>query len=128
MRSRQVIGCFWFVCFVLAVLLCGALAVEALPTAIAKKVVWDNYTDPAGTGFYLYWRTEASGTYSDSQRIDLGRPEPEEVVVLSFLPSAKGRICFQLTAYDVSRAESGFSNEACGFFGVAAPSGVKVEN
>lgn len=109
--------------------------VNALPTQQATKLVWDDYTDPGAGGFYLYWQREIvpMQEYSDSQRIDIGKPDPEQIVVIDFLPQAAGDLCFKLTAYDKApdpsnRKESQFSNQDCGFFGLQTPQNLKRES
>jgi len=100
----------------------------ALPTPKASKLQWDDYTDPDATGFYLYWVREKPEprVYADTQKVDLGLDTDETITVIDFLSSAQGRLCFRLTAYDAAGNESDFSNEACGFFGVAPPGNLRV--
>jgi len=94
------------------------------PTPTAKQLFWDDYTDPDGVGFNLYWAMQKESsprTYNDTRRIDIGRPEPESILIFSVKPDAKSSMCFQLTAYDASGNESAFSNEVCGFMGIEKP-------
>ena len=99
------------------------------PTPVDGSIAWDTYTDPDGIGFFLYWAPEAESPrqYIDTRKVDLGRPQPETVIVKDVLPAAKGSLCFKLTAYDVAGKESSFSNEDCGFFGLPTAVNLRVE-
>jgi hypothetical protein len=105
---------------IVALFLLSAHFAYAEPTPKASKLIWDNYTDPDATGFFLYWVKQsepAPRVYSNLRRIDVLRPEPEQVVIIQVKPDALGGLCFKLTAYDAAGNESGFSNEACGYVG-----------
>ena len=98
------------------------------PTPVDRTLTWDDYTDPKGTGFFFYWAPEAENPrqYIDTRKVDLGRPNPETIVVKDFLPDAKASLCIKLTAYDAAGNESDWSNEDCGWFGLTGPSGLVV--
>ena len=97
------------------------------PTPVDRTLTWDNYTDPDGIGFFLYWAPEAESPrqYIDTRKIDLGRPDPEQIIVKDVMP-ARGSLCFKLTAYDAAGNESDWSSGDCGYFGFAGPSGLVV--
>ncbi|KKK71070.1 hypothetical protein LCGC14_2917670, partial [marine sediment metagenome] len=42
------------------------------PTPVDGSLAWDTYTDPDGTGFFMYWAPEAESPrqYIDTRRID----------------------------------------------------------
>lgn len=67
-------------------------------------LAWDTSTDPACTGYKVYWGT-ASGNYSWSS--DSGNQTTAVVPNLS----EGATYYFVATAYDAARAESAFSNE-----------------
>lgn len=98
---------------------------HATPTPRQSALTWDAYTDPDGTGYWLYWALEretAPRSYTDARRVRISRgASPEQVQVLTTIPTAKGSMCFRLTAHDAVGNESGFSNEACGWFGINGP-------
>ena len=96
---------------------------HATPTPKKSTLTWDDYTDPKGTGFFLYWsqETPTPRTYDNSKRVDLGRPNPETVNVFTVLPTSSGSMCFKLTTYDALGRESGYSNEVCDWFGITDP-------
>lgn len=110
-----------------AVFLLGGCAGHGSPTPVDGSLAWDTYTDPDGTGFFLYWAPEAENPrqYIDTRKVDLGRPFPEQIVVKDVMP-AKASLCFKLTAYDAAGNESDWSNEDCGWFGLTAPGGLVV--
>ena len=113
--------------FILSFLLI-AVPVLSKPTPTVTQLFWDDYTDPDGIGFNLYWAMEkesAPRVYDDTRRIDIGRPDPEQILILSAKPNAKSSMCFQLTAYDAAGNESAFSNEVCGFMGIANPKNLR---
>ena len=97
------------------------------PTPVDRTLTWDTYTDPDGIGFFLYWAPEAENPrqYIDTRKVDLGRPDPEQIIVKDVMP-AKASLCFKLTAYDAAGKESDWSNEACGWFGLTGPGGLVV--
>ncbi len=97
------------------------------PTPVDRTLTWDDYTDPDGIGFFLYWAPESENPrqYIDTRKVDMGRPDPEKIVVKDVMP-AKASLCFKLTAYDAVGNESDWSNEDCGYFGFTAPSGLVV--
>ena len=103
----------------------------AEPTPKASKLTWDDYTDPDGVGFFLYWAKQSESTprvYDNTRRIDVLRPDPEQVVILQVKPDALGGVCFKLTAYDAAGNESGFSNETCGYVGgIDDPAGLGLQ-
>ncbi len=115
--------------FAVGVLLSAcALPPHGSPTPVDTQITWDNYTDPDGAGFFMYWSPgPAPGTYIDSQRVDIGLRDPELLTIKTEIPTAKGTICFRLTAYDAAGNESGYSNEDCGFLGLTAPSNLGVQ-
>jgi len=114
-------------------LLALPIAAFALPTPLAQRLAWDEVVDPDVTGFMLYYDQEVTSprTYIDTRRVDLGLIPPvagaHEIVVISVKPDASSRLCFVVTAYDLSGNESAFSNEACGFFGLPEPENVRVQ-
>ena len=75
----------------------------------------------------MYWAPEFESPrqYIDTRKVDIGRPDPETIIVKDKMP-AKASLCFKLTAYDVAGKESSFSNEDCGWFGLTGPSGLVV--
>ncbi|KKK76142.1 hypothetical protein LCGC14_2866640 [marine sediment metagenome] len=112
-----------------AVLLLGGCAGHGSPTPVDQTLTWDNYTDPDGIGFFLYWAPEAESPrqYTDTRKVDLGRPFPEHIIVKDFMP-ARGSLCFKLTAYDAAGNESDWSEpDVCGFFGLSAVDNLRIE-
>ncbi len=101
----------------------------AEPTPPNRKLLWDAYTDPSGTGFYLYWAREAESPrkYDNTRRIDLKKPAGNEIVVIDAKTDATASLCFQMTAYDAAGKESIFSGEVCGWFGLPAVQNLKAE-
>ena len=100
------------------------------PTPVDGSIAWDTYTDPDGIGFFLYWAPEAESPrqYIDTRKVDLGRPDPEKIIVKDVMPAAKGRLCFKLTAYDAAGNESDWSEpDVCGFFGLSAVDNLRIE-
>lgn len=97
----------------------------ATPTPRESALTWDTYTDPDGTGYWVYWAMERETpprVYDNTRRVQIPRgAPPEQIQVLTTLPTAKGSMCFRLTAHDAVGNESGFSNEACGWFGINGP-------
>lgn len=95
------------------------------PTPRQSTLTWDAYTDPDGAGYWLYWALEretAPRSYTDTRRVRISRgASPEQIQVLTALPTQRGSLCFKLTAYDAVGNESAFSNEACGWFGINGP-------
>ena len=109
-------------------ILLSACASHGSPTPVDTQIVWDNYTDPDGTGFFLYWSPgPAPGTYIDTQKVDIGLRDPELLTIKTEIPTAKGTMCFRLTAYDAAGNESGYSNEDCGFLGLTAPTNLGAQ-
>ena len=110
-----------------AVFLLTSCAGHGSPTPVDQTLTWDDYTDPDGIGFFLYWAPEAESPrqYIDTRKVDLGRPFPEQIIVKDVMP-AKASLCFKLTAYDAAGNESDWSGEACGWFGLTRPSGLVV--
>ncbi len=103
-----------------------AAPVWAEPTPVVTKLLWDVYTDADGVGFMLYWAMQKEPeprVYDDTRRIDISRPNPEQIIILNVHPSAKKAMCFKLTAYNSLGNESAFSNEVCGYLG-----GLEVPN
>lgn len=115
----------------------------AEPTPIDRALMWDEYTDPDGAGFFLYWAPESENPkiYSDVRRVDVGFPAVADitdklgitkprhsVVVIDANPTAKSSLCFQLTAYDLAGNESGYTGEACGWFGLPTATGFSTNN
>lgn len=99
-------------------MLLGAAHVYAGQTTLA----WDANTDPAVAGYMVYYG-QNSGNYSG--KADAGNKASYTVAALM-----DGRTYYYaVTAYDASRAESGFSNEASstistsGSASVATPTG-----
>ena len=98
------------------------------PTPVDQTLTWNDYTDPDGIGFFMYWALESETLprqYTDTRKVDLSRPDPETIIVKDVMP-AKGSLCFKLTAYDAASNESDWSNEDCGFFGLTGASGLLV--
>ena len=95
------------------------------PTPVNRTVSWDH--DGAGiAGFYVYYARQATPGYSDVNRVQVPDPALRTLAVPD-ITTAKGALCFVVTAYDAQGAESAYSNEACGFFGVTAPGNVRVQ-
>jgi hypothetical protein len=116
--------------FVICFCLIATIA-SATPAFKNTKILWDDYSDPEGVGYFLYWakaNEPSPRLYDDTRRVDIG-PNASETIITATLSeiSVKGRMCFKLTAYDVLKDESDFSNEACGFFGVPSPKKLQVE-
>lgn len=99
------------------------------PTPPDRELTWDQYTDPLGTGFWLYYAAESDNPrqYTDAQRIRLADIALVEVMLVDLNPPPPGgNLCFKLTAYDAQDRESDFSNEACGWFGLKKPTGLNA--
>lgn len=98
---------------------------EAVPTPPNRKVVWEKPNPEADlAGFWLYVAPQSQAeprTYDDNNRFQIMDPTAREAIVIDLYQQATGGLCFKITAYDISGNESGFSNEACGWFGMAAP-------
>lgn len=101
----------------------------AVPTQRDNKLEWTPSTSIDVVGNWLYWDRESNNprVYDDSKRVNLGSvsltpSSKKEVVVIDAKPDAESSLCFRVTAYDGVGNESGFSNEACGFFGLISPS------
>lgn len=108
----------------------------ALPTEKDTKVTWEMPNPPNDlAGFYLYWVSQSSveRVFSDVNRVQIADPLARSAIIVDVNPGASGGLCAQITAYDTSGNESGFglyplgSTEACGWFGMTAPSGLGVE-
>jgi len=116
---------------VVALCLCLLASVaSAAPTPKNSQLLWDDYTDPDGVGYFLYWAKESEPLprlYDNTRRTDIGANASETIITASLTAvNVKGKMCFKLTAYDLAKNESDFSNEACGFFGVTGPKGLKA--
>ena len=124
---------------VLTIILLFPVFATSTPTKTHKQLYWDNYTDPKGIGFFLYYAPEAENPrdYNDTRKVDVGFPSPIDVlgdgilrhslVVIDVHPGAKASLCFKLTVYDINEQESDFGNEACGWLGLPAPSGTGLK-
>lgn len=120
MKHRRLFSAF---ALAFAVLLGASCSAIATPTPQDTTLVWDDYTDPDATGFYLYWApNEDMRSYDDTRRVQIPRNVTQnQLNVITTLPGVKGGKCFRLTAHDAAMNESAFSNEACGWFGIPAP-------
>lgn len=97
----------------------------AAPTPVNRTLAWDH--DGAGiAGYRIYYAKQNAPGYSDTQRVEIPDPAVRSITVSDYV-TAKGALCFVVTAYDPTGSESGYSNEACGFFGVTAPSNARVQ-
>ncbi|HEX7124960.1 MAG TPA: hypothetical protein VF406_04185 [Thermodesulfobacteriota bacterium] len=109
---------------ILAVVL-AATPASAEPTPVNRFVEWD-YSGKAD-GFYLYLapETESPRVYSDARRVQIADPAARSVVLVDVYAQATEGVCVKMTAYR-GTWESGFSNEACGFFGLGAPANLRI--
>lgn len=109
----------------------------AMPTENKKTLTFTAPTTNADgspltdlEGVKVYWST-ASGGYSDSQSYDIGEVQVGEVrtiIIEDTIGVLQGTYYFVVTAYDVSRNESGFSNEVSADFLLlpAAPEALQI--
>ena len=103
----------------------SASVVVAAPTPINRTMSWDH--DGQGiAGFYVYFARQATPGYTDANRVQVPSPAARSLAVLD-VTTTTGALCFVVTAYDTQGAESAYSNEACGFFGVGAPGNARVQ-
>src|SRR5882672_7883004 len=79
------------------------------------KLAWDANPDPAVAGYMLYYG-EVSRNYTG--KVDVGN---QTTYVLTGLLEGKGYF-YAVTAYDSTRTESGFSNEASATIPFSMPS------
>ncbi|MGL5935032.1 MAG: hypothetical protein ACRCZI_05360 [Cetobacterium sp.] len=106
---------------------CSTVA-QALPTQSNTGLRFDPYTDDSATGFYVYWKKPTQADYTDAQKFSVTTAGVGSLIALApHLPTLKGTVCFKVTAHDAANNESPFSNEACGWFNIPAPSGVGVK-
>ena len=106
----------WRLCGTLALLIAVGLLVSLSSVANAGQatLTWDANTQPEVAGYMLQYGT-ASGTYT--AKIDVGKVTQYTVPGL-----LEGKsYYFAATAYDLGRAESGFSNEVNSIVPYSAP-------
>lgn len=114
----------WLVLFGIMVMMVPAI-VSAAPTYVNRTLAWDHDgVDIAG--FRVYFARQTTPGYSDANRVEIPDPTVRTIAVLD-ITAQVGALCFVVTAYDSSGNESAYSNEACGFFGVLAPSNTRVQ-
>lgn len=98
----------------------------ALPATSNTRVLWDAVG--GASGYYLYWCDPVATNpcqYTDARKIDVGNVT--EVVVLGAIPNAVAKLKFRVTAYDVDKRESAFSDEVEGWFGLQSPGNVRIQ-
>jgi hypothetical protein len=115
---------FWLV--IIAAVFIGYKYATAGPTSPADHISWDDPDNDPGivSGYYLYYTLESEPVpraYGDTRRVDMGKPSNLSGSIKTFLPQAKGMMCFQATAYDHLKNESGYSNEYCAWQGMGNP-------
>jgi hypothetical protein len=95
-----------------------AASASAEPTPVNRSVSW-THSGAGIDGFYLYWapQSENPKVYSNARRFQIPSPAARSAVILDMKPDATGGLCFKGTAY-LGTAESAYSNEACGNFGM----------
>lgn len=144
---RRIIKRLWS-CVMIALLTAFAsfvTSVGATPTPPHQRLAWDqeNATEQGVAGWFVYYALESvpePREYTDVQRVDVGMlsetpqeqcpmPNPSSCRIVTFLDlsvPSQGSLCFRVTAYDGAGNESGFSNEACGFFGLPLPQNTRT--
>jgi hypothetical protein len=92
-----------------------ATLVFALPSQQGTTLTWtpptqnNNGSPITGlAGYKIYWKSSASGSYTDAQSKDVGNVS--SVTIQSVTGSSSAIYYFAATAYNSSGAESGFSN------------------
>jgi hypothetical protein len=115
---------------IMALLALSTAPVFSEPTPPDRRITWDDPNNPPQNvgGYWMYWAPQSEPpprAYSNARRIDLGKPEPKQAVIIDVKPDASGGLCIQITAYNTG-GESGYSNEACGWFGLAEPINVDI--
>ena len=108
----------------IVILMAGTALAE--PTPVNRKVTWQ-HSGAGVDGFYLYWvpQSETPRVYSNARRFQIAGAAVREAIVLDMKPDATSGLCFQATAY-VGSTESGYSNEACGNFGMEGPVNLSI--
>lgn len=103
----------------LVIIIIGGVIAYALPTQNKTTLTWDApTTNVDGSpitdlgGYKVYW-SATSGIYTDLNSKDVGNVLTVQVPTLGIF---KGNTCFVLTAYDIAKNESDFSNEVCANF------------
>ncbi|HWO56523.1 MAG TPA: hypothetical protein VNN55_03040 [bacterium] len=113
----------------MGLLLALPAVIHAEPTPRQTMFAWDAPADStAVTGYWLYYAPEAESprVYSNARRVEIPDPAVRQIAVVDF-SATLGRLCARVTARNAAGQESDFSNEACGFFGIPAPSGLRVQ-
>ncbi len=102
------------------VFLSGVVLAE--PTTPDRVLSWDPSAAPDLAGYRIYWapETESPRVYSDARRAELADPTAVQVLIVD-ITTINSSTCFKITAFDLTGNESGFSNEACGWFGMSGP-------
>lgn len=104
------------------------VAALAEPTDTADGFLWDAPADDSMVvSYWLYYAPEPENprAYSNARRVQVADPSVRQIAVVDFSASL-GNLCGKLTAANAQGQESGFTNEACGFFGVPAPRNNRV--
>lgn len=108
----------------------------AEPTPKNTELSWDMPTpDSDLAGFYVYWVAQSSPkpyNFKGASRVQIADPLARSAIIIDVNPLVSGGLCFAVTAYDLSGNESEFAaypvgkTDACGWFGMTAPSGVGI--
>ena len=118
-----------FVLLALITSLSVACVGHATPTNVVTTLSWDAYTNAEGTGFYVYWRKNSTGTtYSNVNRFQIVGVTATSQLISGALPTIRpADLCFVLTVYNSVGSESAYSNEVCGFTGFPTVANPKVQ-
>ena len=109
----------WIIGSLLIILLSASIII-ALPFKQKTVLTWDAVTTNVDgspindlSGYKVYW-SNVKGVYTDIGSKDVGKVTT--IVIKDTIGDLKGVYCFVVTAYDIAKNESDFSNEVCESF------------